>query len=324
MANKKGSTLQDQTEASFRHFDEMSSKRFYQQTGGKKSGMLPVLRVIKGPLIGEHFILSKAKNLVGRDSECDLGFNDPKLSREHCQITVQKVGQSQKKFSVTIEDLGSRNGVLVNNQKIDEPCPLQAGDQIKIGSNVYGYYIKFPEEIELESYLYKIATRDATTGLVNKTFFENNLDFELKRALRYKRPLSFVLMDLDHFKMINDKYGHNIGDIVLKKVGEIILSELRFEDTAIRYGGEEFALLLPETSEADALSLISRIQKKMGRATFKVHDRIFQVTASFGVSHVQDGVTTTQLLFELADKALYRAKDLGRNRIERASHKLAS
>jgi diguanylate cyclase (GGDEF)-like protein len=273
--------------------------------------------------LGEHYILSHQNTIIGRDASCTLKLNDPKLSRQHCQISVRHSSDSRTHFEIEIRDMGSRNGIFVNHERINKQTNLKNGDQIRIGATIWGLYLKFPEEVELENYLYKLATRDSTTGLVTKAFFESNLDFEFKRALRYKRPMAFVLMDLDHFKHINDNYGHHVGDEVLKKVGELIRNELRFEDSAIRFGGEEFALILPETTEQEARALVERIRNKLECTQFKTEQKRFVVTSSFGISGVSEHVATTQLLIELADKALYQAKEQGRNRIISAS-KLAS
>ena len=224
---------------------------------------------------------------------------------------------------MVVEDLGSRNGLLVNNHHIEEPTLLHNGDILKIGSNTFGFYLKFKEEVQLEKYLHKLATKDPMTGLMSRSFFESTMDFEFKRSVRYQRPMTFVLMDIDHFKRVNDTYGHQVGDMVLEKVGKLICEELRGEDIGIRFGGEEFALILPETKEGGAYPVIERIRQRLEKTKFKIKDITFKVTASFGVAEVRKGMTTTQTLINKADKALYEAKAKGRNQSVFAS-KLAS
>lgn len=316
--------IRDKTEASYRLFDEMSSKRNRNELAGAKRDLIPVLRAISGPYIGEHFLLNREVNEIGRDSLCQITLKDPNISRRHCRITICYRSALRGEFKITIEDLQSRNGIRVNGNKIDEtPTLLQNGDHIRIGPNVFGLYLKFPEEIELETFLYKLAKKDATTGLLGKSFFMGHLDFEFKRAQRYKRPLSFILLDIDFFKKVNDTFGHVIGDEVLRKVGEIILEALRVEDTAVRYGGEEMALILPETNEKDAYLLAERLRCKLEKLTFKMNDKTFKVTASFGVSEYNASMAVGQTLVEKADRALYKAKEQGRNNTYLAS-KLAS
>ncbi len=316
--------IRDKTEASYRFFDEMSSRRTRNEITGTKRDLIPVLRAISGPHIGEHFLLNREVNEIGRDSLCQITLKDPNISRRHCKVTICYRSALRGEYKITIEDLQSRNGIRVNGAKIPEgPMQLQNGDQIRIGPNVFGLYLKFPEEIELETFLYKLAKKDATTGLLGKSFFHGHLDFEFKRAQRYKRPLGFILLDIDFFKKVNDTFGHVIGDEVLKKVGEIILDALRVEDTAVRYGGEEMALILPETNEKEAYLLAERLRCKLEKLSFKMNDTIFKVTASFGVSEYNPGMATAQTLVEKADRALYKAKEQGRNNTYLAS-KLAS
>jgi len=321
--SKDKTSLWEKTEASFKLFEGLSDKRLRGVIEDGQKYLVPVLRVIGGPLMGEHYTLSRELNVIGRDSSCQITLKDPKLSRKHCQISILTKGDQIKDFTIEVEDLESRNGLLVNDKKVKGKVILRAGDQIRLGTNLFGLYLKYPEEIELETYLFKLATRDPTTGLLTKSFFESNLEFEFKRAARYRRPLSFVLMDIDHFKNVNDSYGHQIGDEVLKKVGELIHAEVRFEDTAIRYGGEEMAIILPETKGDDAFKLTERIRKRLEGLNFKLGNQAFKVTASFGIAELSSKILLPSLLVETADKALYEAKRSGRNRCVMAQ-KLAS
>lgn len=307
--------IREKTEASFKLFDELSQKRLINQINPNQKNLVPVLRAIQGPYIGDHFLLNRESNEIGRDSSCQITIKDHNISRRHCKISICYRSALRGEFKITIEDLGSRNGVRVNGQKIEAntSVSVQNGDQIRIGSNIFGLYLKFPEEIELEAFLYKMARKDSTTGLIGKSFFMGHLEFEFKRAQRYKRPLSFVLLDIDFFKKVNDTYGHVVGDEVLKKVGQIIQEELRIEDTAIRYGGEEIALILPETPEKDAYLLAERLRIKLERLTFKMNEKTFKVTASFGVAEYNPAIAAPQGLVEKADRALYKAKESGRN-----------
>lgn len=313
--SKKDHTMLTQTEISFNRFEELSFNRSDKVLKGEDT-LIPVLRVIEGANKGEHYILSKDQSIIGRDRKCTFYFKDPKMSRKHAQFTVEKRSNERKENIVKIVDLESRNGVWVNEVKIATPVEILNGDTVKIGGLLFGFYLKFVEEIDLENYLFKLATKDITTGLLTKSFFESSLEFEFRRCQRYKRPMTFVIMDLDHFKKVNDTYGHPIGDLVLKEVGGILTKQLRFEDTAIRYGGEEFAIILPETNSLDAIAVLERIRNNIQEHHFRNADNEkFHVTASFGLAEFSNDFPDTKSLVDSADKSLYQAKNTGRNKI---------
>lgn len=158
------------------------------------------------------------------------------------------------------------------------------------------------------------ADRDGLTRIFNRRTFDERLVHELKRRQRYGHDLSLLMVDLDHFKSINDNYGHTAGDDVLRKVGAILQDSLRSTDLAARYGGEEFAVLLPHTTEKDACRLAERIRSRIEASTFKSDGREFRVTASIGVASVEAGALDRDGDLVLkADQALYEAKSNGRN-----------
>jgi len=171
--------------------------------------------------------------------------------------------------------------------------------------------------------LERYAFNDALTGLANRRAFDERLALEWSRAQRYQRPLSVVMIDIDHFKLYNDHYGHGAGDTCLSDVARAIKSQItRSSDLAARYGGEEFLLILPETEEAGAVALAEQVraavdEKGLPHAASKVCDH---VTLSLGAaSQVPDAQTPVSALLERADQALYRAKTSGRNRVVAAS-----
>jgi diguanylate cyclase (GGDEF)-like protein len=157
----------------------------------------------------------------------------------------------------------------------------------------------------------ELARTDALTGLSNRRYFEEVLERELARALRFFRPLGLVVLDLDHFKAVNDTSGHAAGDKVLKEFGAVLQSCSRTTDFAARIGGEEFVLLLPETPIDGAEVIAARVRKTL-------EFQSFATTVSAGIAACPDHGTTPGDLFEAADRALYRAKGAGRNRTERA------
>jgi diguanylate cyclase (GGDEF)-like protein len=160
------------------------------------------------------------------------------------------------------------------------------------------------------------ADRDGLTRIYNRHSFEERLVYEIKRRRRYNHDLSLLMVDLDHFKQVNDTYGHKAGDMVLRKVGEILTETFRGTDLAARYGGEEFVVLLPHTSEEDAWKLAERIRESIQGSVFTFEDKQFSVTASIGVASVEAGaLTKDDDLIIKADKALYKAKNNGRNMV---------
>lgn len=166
--------------------------------------------------------------------------------------------------------------------------------------------------------LKKLAYRDSLTGLYNRRFFFKVFSSELERAIRYRLPLSLLLLDLDFFKTVNDTHGHQAGDEVLKRIGDIISSLIRTTDLGVRYGGEEFALLLPETAPNKAIVLAQRLRRAVEKEVFDCGETQISVTISIGLSgsdKVADAMTADGFI-EKGDQALYRAKENGRNRIE--------
>lgn len=160
------------------------------------------------------------------------------------------------------------------------------------------------------------ADRDGLTRIYNRHSFEERLVYEIKRRRRYNHDLSLLMVDLDHFKSVNDTYGHKAGDMVLKKVGEILTDTFRGTDLAARYGGEEFVVLLPHTTEKDAWCLAERVREAIQACEFEFEDQRFAVTASIGVASVEAGaLTKDDDLIIKADKALYEAKHNGRNMV---------
>jgi diguanylate cyclase (GGDEF)-like protein len=163
---------------------------------------------------------------------------------------------------------------------------------------------------------------DPLMGIYNRRYLERRLVEESLRATRYNQPFSLFLLDIDHFKKINDTYGHQIGDIVLKKLALVIIGSVREVDVVIRYGGEEILVILPNTTEANAVELAERLRQNIEEAIMIEADPVknlpaVHVTVSIGVSGYRsaDGWDNSRRVVERADKALYRAKNQGRNRV---------
>ncbi len=172
-----------------------------------------------------------------------------------------------------------------------------------------------------EEALRRLAMTDSLTGLYNRRYFNKIIEDEMSRSCRYSRPLAVIMFDIDFFKRINDALGHEIGDIVLKKVANITRDLVRATDTPSRYGGEEFIILLPETAVPDAFATAERLRRKIEVTTFQAKQCSIRITASFGVSDnfmEADNTSRVGRISELvsnADQAMYVSKQAGRNRV---------
>ncbi len=276
----------------------------------KSNKSYPFLTVIWGTNadFGKEIQLGDKPIMVGRSDEADLKLTDRLVSRRH--FIVRPIGHG----FYEIEDLGSSNGTFVNHERIKRKV-LIAEDKIRAGETIIKFHYKDEYDSRFFERLFKMAILDGHTGLLNKTFFMEQLKIQFEIARRHRRYLSFVLMDLDNFKQINDRYGHPVGDVVLKKVAEIIYAQKRAQDIAGRYGGEEFGLILPETDAKGAVTLAERIRKAIEEAEFKAYHEIVRTTASFGISCYPTTALSMRELIEQADEALYIAKKEGKNTI---------
>lgn len=156
---------------------------------------------------------------------------------------------------------------------------------------------------------------DGLTQLFNRSHWQSRLSEEFSRAARYQTPLSLIMFDLDHFKKVNDTYGHLGGDAVLCNVARVVRSSLRENDIAGRYGGEEFGIILPNTPEAGAMIVADRIRASIEASPVPFEEREIKATSSLGVAEYRPGVADCEELIAQADAALYRAKEGGRNRV---------
>ncbi|WP_373532414.1 GGDEF domain-containing protein [Vampirovibrio sp.] len=165
------------------------------------------------------------------------------------------------------------------------------------------------------SRLQSLAATDGLTGLINRRQFNQQLDAEIARAKRYRKPLSLALFDIDDFKKINDFYGHTTGDRILKELGALITQNVRESDVAARYGGEEFALILPETGQIDAYELLERLRAMIERTVYCLPDNPITATISVGVAQLDLDEAKGYEIIEKADTNLYAAKRQGKNQV---------
>ncbi len=261
--------------------------------------------------IGKMLKLEKGEFVMGRAPDTQLQVEDDGISRKHCKITPAANGFFQ------LVDLGSTNGTFLNGIKVNV-ATLQDGDKIQIGANtVVKFSIQDQLEEQYQRSIYESATRDGLTRIFNKKYFLDTLRKEFAYCLRHRVPLSLVMFDIDHFKKINDTYGHPAGDYVLQRLASKVSETVRQEDLYARYGGEEFALMLRESPSDKAVRAAERCRRAIDGTEFVFNGTPIRVTISLGVATVLDSdFAQPEDLIAAADKYLYRAKKGGRNRVE--------
>lgn len=275
------------------------------------------LTVIEGSDFGAVFHIDRAEMILGRSDEVDFRINDSRASRRHLMFTFLPV-EGGEKVSVMAIDLDSKNGTYVNNEKIED-LELKNGDKLKVGDTILKFEVKDTLDISYHEKLYNQATRDPLTGLWNRSYVQAEFDKIISLSSRYNRPFSLLLFDIDFFKSVNDTYGHHVGDLVLKKTAQLIMSQLRAHDVAGRYGGEEFISLMPDTSIEGALVAAERLRQEIELFDFSLFGCLRRVTISIGIAQFPICGRTSEELIKQADAALYTAKQTGRNRVSVAA-----
>ncbi len=265
--------------------------------------------VVGGDLNGTIFDLLDGETIVGRSPECNIPLEFQGISRKHFKVSIQNE-------NCTVTDLGSSNGTFLNNTKIESDVSLTKGDMVKLGSIALKYLPKGDTERLTYDKLHQEANTDGLTKCYNKMYFNNKLDLEVKKSKITGTPLSLIIFDLDHFKHLNDNYGHDAGDYVLKEMASLLRDNgIRKGDTFARYGGEEFVVLLPKTNLKQAFEIAERLRKLVESNEFMYEAQRLPVTASIGVADYRQGVETGTDLFKRADSAVYKSKEGGRNQV---------
>lgn len=267
------------------------------------------LIVLGGGSLGQMFRIEGPEVVIGRGADANIRIQDDGVSRRHARIFLASDGE------LCIEDLKSANGTLINGHGVRRAV-LRDGDKIQMGSTTI---LKFTYADELEeSFRQKMqeaALHDGLTGAYNKGHFLQRLQTEVAYAKRHQTPLSLLMLDVDHFKRINDTCGHPVGDYVLAALAQIIQGTIRAEDLFARFGGEEFAVLCRGETANNALVLAERIRSAVETFGFEHQGRRLGVTVSVGVASWFDQPHSATQVIADADEALYKAKNSGRNRV---------
>jgi diguanylate cyclase (GGDEF)-like protein len=275
--------------------------------------VFPVLIVIQGREIGRDYRLRKPEYVIGRDSSCDICIPEQTVSRQHAKIQLTYVGGNGS-YECRFIDAGSTNKTYVNNKEA-ESVSLKNGDKIRIGKTILRFELLDAEDLKYHKEIQNKIKYDALTGLLTKESLYLALEHELQRCRQFNIPLSVLMMDLDHFKKVNDTHGHQTGSHTLEEIGSLITKTLRKTDVSARYGGEEFVSYLSEQTKEKAFIAANKLRKVIENTAIVFGDATIHITISIGVAQFpEDGKTIDQLVAR-ADKALYEAKNTGRNKV---------
>ena len=276
----------------------------------------PYLVIYIGNASGRRHKLVRGTMTIGRSNQADITIDDERISRFHC--IIEWLGET-----IIIQDNGSTNGTYVGSRKVNRAL-LSPGVALQMGHSIMKIEYKNEAEIRSDDNLLHRASVDALTGVFNRQHFIQLASMEIAYAIRYRLPLGIIMMDIDNFKRVNDKYGHQTGDIVLAQFANVVLENKRSEDLFARYGDEEFTILPRGEINKDIMyAQCERIRKAVENYEFCSGDDCFRLTVSLGF-HLKtvtgsDVETILRDLIRKADQALDLAKEKGKNRTESLS-----
>jgi diguanylate cyclase (GGDEF)-like protein len=271
-----------------------------------KPAEVPWLLFLAGSEVGRSVRLTAEAIDIGRSDECAVAVNSDGVSRRHARV--------QRIFGLYfVTDLESTNGTYVNGKRV-QMVQLNDGDQISVGNAVLKFVVNHLE-VEYNAQVSTLASVDSLTGALAKRPFEQALGNAIEHSLRNRAPLSLVLFDLDHFKPINDTYGHPAGDAVLARLAAIVRRVIGTEGPFGRVGGEEFAIALIDKPLDAGRAIAEQIRAAVEQSGFDHLGRTIPVTVSLGVAELVAGENAEQLYLR-ADQRLYAAKRAGRNCVE--------
>jgi diguanylate cyclase (GGDEF)-like protein len=266
------------------------------------------LRQMNGTFIGRKYPLNQGSTLVGRDPGLDITVNEDSVSRRHAELIYDG-------NSLQVMDLGSTNGTFINDVPVKNKTASH-GDVIRFGNIIFKYIPAGSIETMFHDELSNLAHLDGLTGCFNRKYILDYLETEVKRCQKLELPLSLIMLDLDHFKNVNDTHGHLAGDYVLKETVRLLRDKvLRTSDVLGRYGGEEFCIIMSEAALRTGIDVGERIRKNIEKHEYVFDGIRLTVTISAGVAQISKKGETSKDLIAAADKALYDAKESGRNKV---------
>lgn len=274
---------------------------------GATSDCLVVIYTTEKALLGKRFALDASPLRIGRGPDNHIILEGDSVSRRHAHIEKRPTGWF-------VVDNRSTNGSYVNEEQVPGERKLENGDRIKIGPTILKFLSGADAEAKYHEEIYRMTIIDGLTQIHNKRYLQEALDRDVMRARRHGRDLSVLMFDIDHFKGINDRYGHLAGDHVLRELARVVQERIRKDEVFARYGGEEFALILPETTIDGARALAETLRGRVEGHVFTFQGENIPVTISMGAAVLAEEMTGTDLV-TAADAKLYEAKRSGRNRV---------
>jgi two-component system cell cycle response regulator len=264
------------------------------------------LTMVSGNEAGSVYRLT-VSTMVGRSPDCEIQIDHAGVSRRHARI----VREAETEY--VVQDLGSRNGVTVRGRPVTR-CRLVDGDRIGFGPMFFRFALADEREEQALRQRYEFSVVDGLTGALNRKHFDDRLVGELAYAKRHASELLLLILDVDHFKAVNDRLGHQAGDSVLRQLATGIKTILRAEDVFARYGGEEFATIARGIPGKEALGFADRIRHLVEKTRFVHENNSIAITVSIGVATLADcKEPSVDQLIRAADAGLYAAKASGRN-----------
>jgi two-component system cell cycle response regulator len=258
--------------------------------------------------LGRRYLLKQAVMTIGRGGANHIVVGSDAVSRQHAQL-------ERRGGEFTVSDLNSTNGTFINNERQrTRKSRLSGGDHIRVGDTVFKYLSGSDIEAQYHAVIGHMAVTDGLSNLANRKHLDTLLAEEIQRAHRYKRALSVMMLDIDHFKTINDVHGHLAGDRVIAGLAHLLRQRLRSDDKLGRYGGEEFCAILPETGLQDAAAIAETLRTLVATHPFPADAKRLTVTVSIGVADLKPNMQTADI-YRAADEMLYRAKNQGRNQV---------
>ncbi len=277
---------------------------------------LPTVEVGRGPeclvmlygaTIGRKIDIEDDEMFIGRDPSNHIALDVDSVSRRHARLSCE--GDAR-----ILTDMGSTNGTYVNDHPIDA-CHLVSGDLLRVGDVIFKYLCGRNVEAAYHEEIYRMTISDGLTNVANVRCLNEFLDREMARSRRYGRGLCVLMLDIDHFKAVNDNLGHLTGDFVLRELAQLTSRRVRREELFARYGGEEFVLVLPETTLEGAVQYAEALRALIETHRFHFEGNTIEITVSIGVAAFQPNMASSQDLIRIADECLYKAKHAGRNRV---------
>ena len=270
------------------------------------------LVVIAGGIPGAMIRLSSGGTRLGRAADNSLQLPDASISRYHAFIGVDDEGL------VRLSDLGSTNGTFLNERQVPEHTPVlvEDGDRLQFGANVVFKFIRpDPCDEQFQREMFERTVRDPLTGLYNRAYFQAQFGTLADRSGVKGLGVALLMLDIDHFKRVNDQHGHDVGDAVLREVANVLRQATRADDLVARHGGEEFVVALPVAAPDAATERAERLRVTLGSKRMLAAGKPLHVTASIGLAFAPaDRPRTVASLLAAADRGLYQAKNSGRDR----------